>query len=87
MISCGKDGKCIFFNKNCTIHPVKPRMCREWPFIPAVIKVPENWKQMAQACPGIKKQAEISDLKKFTLEYLKATRTDEELAELEKIAN
>jgi len=87
MIACGNDGKCIFFKNNCSIHPVKPRMCREWPFIPAIVKVPENWDQMAEACPGIKKQTSISDLKKFTLEYLKNTRSDAELAELEKIAN
>lgn len=86
MIACGKDGKCVFFDKNCSIHPVKPRMCREWPFIPAVIKVPENWEHMADACPGIKKQKNISDLKKFTLESLKKTRSFDELAELEKIA-
>jgi hypothetical protein len=86
MIASGKDGKCVFFDKNCTIHPVKPRMCREWPFIPAVIKVPGNWELMAEACPGIIKNKNISELKKFTLESLKVTRTDKELAELEKLA-
>ena len=87
MIACSKEGKCIFFDKNCSIHPVKPRMCREWPFIPAIIKVPENWEQMAEACPGIKKQAKVSDLKTFTLEYLKITRSTDELEELKKITN
>ncbi|MDY0132891.1 MAG: YkgJ family cysteine cluster protein [Desulforegulaceae bacterium] len=86
MIACGKDGKCIFFNKNCSIHPVKPRMCREWPFIPAVIKVPENWEQMAEACPGIKKQSSRAELNSFILESLKTTRTKEELGKLEKFA-
>lgn len=48
-------GKCIFFHpeKQCTIHPVKPRMCRAWPFLETILKAPGNWEIMAQACPGI----------------------------------
>lgn len=48
------DGYCIFWDKNCTIHPVKPRMCRAWPFIQNVLREPENWAVMANSCPGIK---------------------------------
>lgn len=49
-------GKCIFFDpaRQCTIHPVKPRMCRAWPFIETILKAPGNWEIMAQACPGIR---------------------------------
>lgn len=59
--SCGKhllgqrtDGYCIFWDKTCTIHPVKPRMCRQWPFIKSVLVDPHNWLIMAEACPGIR---------------------------------
>lgn len=48
------DGFCVFWDKKCTIHPVKPRMCRAWPFIENILKAPENWDIMATACPGIK---------------------------------
>lgn len=54
LLATGDDGKCIFFDKLCTIHPVKPRMCRAWPFIEGVLKEPGNWKIMAEACPGIR---------------------------------
>lgn len=49
-----EDGYCIFWDGLCTIHPVKPRMCRAWPFIENVLRAPENWRVMAEACPGIR---------------------------------
>jgi Fe-S-cluster containining protein len=50
----GSDGYCIFWDKICTIHPVKPKMCREWPFIHAVLADVENWHIMAGFCPGMR---------------------------------
>ena len=52
----GDDGRCVFFSETdqCTIHPVKPYMCKAWPFISAVIRHPENWDAMAGQCPGMK---------------------------------
>ncbi len=57
VITRGKDGCCIFFDpaRQCTIHPVKPYMCKAWPFIKTLIKNPENWDIMANSCPGMKK--------------------------------
>lgn len=57
VLTRGEDGFCIFFDheKQCTIHDVKPYMCRAWPFIQSVIDSPENWNLMAGACPGMKK--------------------------------
>ena len=54
LIAQGADGFCCFFrDKLCGIHPVKPRMCRRWPFIPAVLVDPANWRAMAAQCPGM----------------------------------
>lgn len=70
VLTRGKDGFCIFFDheKQCTIHGVKPYMCRAWPFIQSVIDFPENWNIMAGACPGMKKdiphQALVTIVKK-----------------------
>ncbi len=36
------------------VNPVKPRMCREWPFIRSVARHPENWFSMAASCPGMR---------------------------------
>ena len=48
------DGYCIFWDQNCSIHPVKPRMCKAWPFIESVLTDVENWQIMAAFCSGMK---------------------------------
>lgn len=67
VLACGKDGCCVFFDKEkqCTIHPVKPYMCKAWPFIETLIRHPENWNTMADSCPGIKKDISEEVLKKI----------------------
>ena len=49
-----EDGYCVFWDRVCTIHPVKPRMCRAWPYIESVMIDPGNWEIMSSMCPGIK---------------------------------
>ncbi|MBU1340915.1 MAG: YkgJ family cysteine cluster protein [Proteobacteria bacterium] len=67
VLTLGKDGCCIFFDKEkqCTIHAVKPYMCKAWPFIQAVIEHPENWNAMSNSCPGMKKNIPHKDLAKI----------------------
>ena len=51
----GSNGYCVFWREAlCAIHPVKPRMCRQWPFILSVARHPENWFAMAASCPGMR---------------------------------
>ena len=54
-LKTGEDGFCIFFDKekNCLIHPVKPKRCRLWPFTPAILSDKQNWEMAKDACPGI----------------------------------
>lgn len=54
MISQGSDGRCRFWDQICTIHPVKPRMCRAWPFLKSVLIDVQNWHSMARSCPGMR---------------------------------
>lgn len=51
----GRNGFCIFLDreKKCRIHPVKPQICNQWPFIPAIARDKENWEMIKEACPGI----------------------------------
>jgi Fe-S-cluster containining protein len=58
------NGFCIFFNRNCTIHAVKPRMCRQWPFIPSLLIDISNWSIMAGACPGMRNDLDDVELLK-----------------------
>jgi Fe-S-cluster containining protein len=55
-----EDGYCIFWDKTCTIHSVKPRMCRRWPFIESVVADPQNWLIMAGFCPGMRTDVSLA---------------------------
>lgn len=54
VLAQGKDAYCIFWDELCTIHPVKPSMCKNWPFIKSVLIDINNWQIMAALCPGIR---------------------------------
>ena len=64
------DGYCIFWDKNCTIHPVKPRMCRRWPFIESLLVDGQNWLIMADSCPGINAEAPVDTIQKYVKKML-----------------
>jgi len=49
-----EDGYCIFWDGLCTIYPVRPGMCRKWPFIESVLLDISNWQIMAGSCPGMR---------------------------------
>jgi Fe-S-cluster containining protein len=57
LLAQGDNGYCIFWDKVCTIHPVKPKMCRQWPFIPSILVDVGNWRAMAASCPGMNADA------------------------------
>lgn len=54
-----EDGYCIFWDNHCTIYPLRPDMCRKWPFIESVLRDVTNWSIMAGSCPGIR--IDVSD--------------------------
>ena len=63
LIAQKKDGYCIFWDELCTIHPVKPRMCKQWPFIESVLVDVKNWQIMAGMCPGIRTEVDDESIK------------------------
>jgi Fe-S-cluster containining protein len=63
VLAQAENGYCIFWRKGlCSIHPVKPRMCKAWPFIPNVLKDIQNWYIMAGLCPGIRTDISPSEI-------------------------
>ena len=64
------DGYCIFWDNLCTIHPVKPRMCRKWPFIESILVDAENWLIMADSCPGIHTDVAVDAVQKYVKKKL-----------------
>ena len=69
------DGYCIFWDKICTIHPVKPQMCRKWPFIESLLADAKNWLIMAGSCPGINPGVPLTKVQEY-VERLFGSRTD-----------
>ena len=59
VIAQAKNGYCALWDQQCAIHPVKPQMCRRWPFIESILVDARNWHAMAAACPGMR--IDVSD--------------------------
>ena len=57
MLAQGDNGYCILWDRHCTVHAVKPDMCKKWPFIESLLVDPKNWQAMASSCPGMRKNA------------------------------
>ena len=66
-----KNGYCIFWDKVCTIHPVKPKMCEAWPFIRSVLIDVGNWHSMASMCPGMRTDVSDRDIRRCVRQNLK----------------
>jgi len=49
------DGVCVFLlaGNLCRVHPVKPSICRQWPFLPALLMNADELEHAKTACPGI----------------------------------
>jgi Fe-S-cluster containining protein len=49
------NGVCVFLMEGnlCRVHPVKPAICRQWPFLPALLAHPDELEHAKTACPGI----------------------------------
>ncbi len=54
VLAQAETGYCLFWDGLCRIHPVKPRMCRQWPFILSLLTDVQNWRIMARDCPGMR---------------------------------
>jgi Fe-S-cluster containining protein len=61
---------CIFWDGLCTIHPVKPRMCKTWPFIESVLFDFNNWHIMASLCPGIRTDLPDKIIKEYVAQKI-----------------
>jgi Fe-S-cluster containining protein len=62
LIKSTESGYCVFWDESCTIHIVKPRMCRIWPFIDTMVLEPANWAAVQSVCPGVLKDIDEDDL-------------------------
>lgn len=75
VLAQGEDGYCIFFSTNCSIHPVKPRMCRKWPFIDSLLIDMDNWRIMANSCPGMRTDMDDEHLRASLKAIMSSSQT------------
>ncbi len=64
-------GGCIFNEQGrCRIHPVKPRICRDWPFLPAILLHENEFEATKEACPGLNPNSSHEDFLKYWQEKI-----------------
>ncbi|MDM8515222.1 YkgJ family cysteine cluster protein [Desulfobacterales bacterium HSG16] len=73
VLAQNENGVCMFWDSLCTIHPVKPRMCRAWPFINSVLIDTDNWHMMAGSCPGMRTDVPNHLIAECVREVIKST--------------
>ncbi len=54
-LSIADNGFCVFLMEGnlCRVHPVKPFICRQWPFLPILLLDADELEHAKTACPGI----------------------------------
>jgi uncharacterized protein len=54
-LTIADNGFCVFLMEGnlCRVHPVKPFICRQWPFLPILLVDPGELEHAKTACPGI----------------------------------
>jgi len=60
------EGFCLFHQPQgarCLIHPVKPRICRLWPFLPGPLQDEDAFKDARDSCPGLADGLKWEDFK------------------------
>ena len=67
---------CIFLkkkgkNKVCGIHPVKPELCKRWPFFNAIISDEDEWKMVKDFCPGMNPESSFKDFVEQAKSFMK----------------
>ena len=69
-----ENGVCVFLmeGNNCRVHQVKPFICRQWPFLPALLVHPDELEHAKGACPGINPHCSHED---FVAEALNQARS------------
>ena len=65
------DGVCVFLMPGgiCRVHPVKPFICRQWPFLPAILLDPDELEYAKTACPGLNPDCNHKDFLEEALQH------------------
>ena len=69
-LTIADNGFCVFLMEGnlCRVHPVKPFICRQWPFLPVLLVDADELEQAKTACPGINPACTHGDFVEATLQ-------------------
>lgn len=65
------DGHCIFYKDGCTVHEGRPWRCAQWPLHPSILTDQNNFRTIADSCPGINKQIPYEEFCDILQELMK----------------
>lgn len=70
-IGLDKAGLCLFRQADglCLIHPVKPAVCRQWPFLPSLMARESAFQEARSACPGLRSDLTWAEFKAAGSEF------------------
>lgn len=57
------DGHCVFYRNGCSIHAGRPKKCREWPLVKAIITDEINLDTIRSSCPGLSSKATYAEVR------------------------
>jgi uncharacterized protein len=67
------EGVCVFLGRNgCTVHSVKPDVCRAWPFFRGNLIDESSWSLSQDSCQGIVAEVGHPEFVRQGLEYLQS---------------
>jgi len=55
------EGHCIFYENGCTVHRGRPWRCGQWPLHPSILSDENNYRTIADSCPGINQEISYSE--------------------------
>lgn len=75
-VRTGTDGNCVFFQsgKGCSVHDLKPDVCRAWPFFRGNMADAESLYLAKTFCPGIREDASHAEFVAEGQCYLEANQ-------------
>ena len=56
------NGHCIFYDDGCTMHAGRPKKCREWPLVRAIVTDKINLETIRSFCCGLSSTASYEEI-------------------------
>lgn len=63
-------GHCIFYDDGCTVYHGRPRRCKQWPLVPALLDDENNFLIIRESCPGISRELSYQEFREIMARLL-----------------